>query len=72
MIADPAAPTRLRLERHRRGWTLDDAASRIGCSAPWFSRIETGTFVPSIELCLAIERVFGSPIDALLRRPDES
>lgn len=45
--------------------TQQDLADRVGCSRQTVHSIETGKFVPSVELALRIARALGVKVDEL-------
>ncbi len=51
---------RLLLARHRRRWSLQEAAKAVGCTADTLSRIERGR-PPSGRVAAGIERALGIP-----------
>jgi len=44
---------RIRLARHRRGWTLEELASRVGVTSRTMIKVESGN--PSVRLGVAFE-----------------
>lgn len=57
---------RLRAARRKRGWTLEDLATRAGVSPSTLSRLESGKRQASLELLLPLTRQLGIRIDDLL------
>ncbi|MFF4606645.1 helix-turn-helix domain-containing protein [Streptomyces sp. NPDC001339] len=51
---------RLRTLRDERGWTQDELADRIGCSATHISAIETGRRPPTRRFAACADRAFGT------------
>lgn len=43
--------------------TQQELADRVGCSRQTIHSIESGKFVPSVELALKLARVFGVSVD---------
>jgi transcriptional regulator with XRE-family HTH domain len=62
---------RLRQLRLRRGLTLTGAAEQIGISKSTLSRLETGGRRPTLELLLALSRVYDVPLDGLVGAPEQ-
>ncbi|RDG36614.1 helix-turn-helix domain-containing protein [Streptomyces corynorhini] len=58
---------RVRTLRDERGWTQDDLAERMECSATHISAIETGRRPPTKRFATGADRVFGTG-DRLLRQ----
>jgi len=54
-------PTMLAEDRTRRGWSVEQAARRLGVSAATYLEIEAGTRKPAWETWDAICRMFGWP-----------
>ncbi len=59
---------RLRAERHRRGWTLEELAARTHMSVSTLSRLESGKRQASLELLVPLTEELGVRIDDLLTR----
>ncbi|GAA2373938.1 helix-turn-helix transcriptional regulator [Streptomyces carpaticus] len=51
---------RLRTLRDERGWTQDELAERMGCSATHISAVETGRRPPTRRFAASADRVFGT------------
>ena len=51
--------TAMRIERERRGWTLDYVAFKVGVSAAQVSRIESEG-VRAAETAISITKLFGN------------
>ncbi|MFJ6695213.1 helix-turn-helix domain-containing protein [Streptomyces sp. NPDC091272] len=62
----PAVAPHLRELRRRSGLTLEAAARRAGLSPAHLSRLETGRRQPSLPMLLALARVYGTTVSALL------
>lgn len=61
-----ALENRLKAQRVANGdFTQQELADRVGCSRQTIHSIETGKFVPSVELALKIARVLGQPVEAI-------
>ena len=56
----------VRRQRHRRNWTLDAAAPRLGISRRLLAQIESGTANPSLSTLLAIAAGFDIALTDLL------
>ncbi|MBB1261504.1 helix-turn-helix domain-containing protein [Streptomyces alkaliterrae] len=50
----------LRRLRDERGWTQEELADRIGCSATHISAIETGRRMPTLRFASSADRAFGT------------
>ena len=61
---------RLREIRKSRKLTQQAVADHLGCSAVVYSRYETGTRQPSIEVILMLADYFGVTVDYLLGRKE--
>ena len=57
--------------RAKRNLTQQQVADHIGCSSVVYSRYESGTRQPSIDVLLRLADLFGVTVDYLLGRPDE-
>lgn len=54
--------------RRERGWSLADLAGRLGYrSRGYLSEVESGKKQPSLDLVLAVARLFGVTTDELLK-----
>ncbi|HEY9368220.1 XRE family transcriptional regulator [Streptomyces sp.] len=62
----PDVAPQLRGLRRRRGLTLEAAAQRAGLSPAHLSRLETGRRQPSLPMLLALARIYGTTVSALL------
>ncbi|MGX1886708.1 helix-turn-helix domain-containing protein [Streptomyces sp. NPDC055287] len=62
----PSVAPRLRDLRRHSGLTLEAAARRAGLSPAHLSRLETGQRQPSLPMLLALARVYGTTVSALL------
>ncbi|MFD5867227.1 helix-turn-helix domain-containing protein [Corynebacterium sp. NPDC060344] len=60
---------RLRSVRHAGRLTLDDVSAATGISTSTLSRLESGGRKPTLELLLALSRVYGLPLDDLVGAP---
>lgn len=56
-----ALPKMLAEDRTRAGWSVEQAARRLGVSAPIYRELEDGTRKPEWETWDAICRTFGWP-----------
>lgn len=54
--------------RTKRGYTQQEVADYIGCSAVVYSRYETGTRQPPIDVLMKLSDMLGVTIDYLLGR----
>ncbi|MGW0564764.1 helix-turn-helix domain-containing protein [Streptomyces sp. NPDC003016] len=62
----PSVAPQLRGLRRRSGLTLEAAARRAALSPAHLSRLETGQRQPSLPMLLALARVYGTTVSALL------
>ncbi|MFF7177743.1 helix-turn-helix domain-containing protein [Streptomyces sp. NPDC008121] len=62
----PDMAPQLRGLRRRRGLTLEVAARRARLSPAHLSRLETGRRQPSLPMLLALARIYGTTVSALL------
>jgi transcriptional regulator with XRE-family HTH domain len=51
----------LKAQRAQRGWTQTETGEKIGYSGSYVSDIERGARIPTREIALACDRVFGTP-----------
>lgn len=58
--------TRIRDQRKKRGWTLEELASRLSLSVGTLSAIENQRIAPKLETFLAIRDVLDVPLETLL------
>lgn len=56
--------------RSRKGLTQAEVASAIGVSSVVYSRYETGSRQPSIDILIQLADIFGVTVDYLLGRQD--
>lgn len=56
--------------RTRKGLTQAEVASALGVSSVVYSRYETGSRQPSIDILLQLADIFGVTVDYLLGRQD--
>lgn len=61
---------RLRELRAAQRWSQADLADRCGVSRQTINAIETGRYLPSLPLALALARFFGARVEDLFH-PDE-
>ncbi|MEN9507031.1 MAG: hypothetical protein RI958_2957 [Actinomycetota bacterium] len=61
----------VRGRRRERGWTLDEAATRLGVSRRLLVQIEAGEANPSLSTLLSISAGFGTSLVELLSCDDE-
>ena len=69
----PKTGIKVHLKQHRlatAGMTQQELAVRVGVSRQTILSIERGRYRPSIELALALARVFGVPVEALFALDD--
>jgi transcriptional regulator with XRE-family HTH domain len=62
---------RLRMERERRGMTLDQLAERADLSKPYLSRLESGERQPAIGTLLILARSLGVTAASLLGEEEQ-
>lgn len=62
---------KLKEMRAKRNLTQQQVADYIGCSSVVYSRYESGTRQPSIEVLLRLADLFGVTVDILLGRSDQ-
>lgn len=75
MVAPRPAPSQqvaieVRRRRQQRGWTLDDAAGRLGVSRRLLAQLEAGQANPSLSTLLAIAAGFDTSLVELLAGAD--
>lgn len=56
----------IRVERARRGWSLDELARRSGLSRGWIGRVERGSVMPTVRVVGQIADALGIPVTSLL------
>lgn len=61
----------IRLLRHERGWSQEDAAVKLGISVPAFSKIETGVTDVNLSRLEQIAHVFEISLVQLLNYGDD-
>jgi len=69
----PKTGIRVLLREHRLaagGMTQQELAERVGVSRQTILSIERGRYRPSIEVALALARVFAVPVEALFQLDD--
>lgn len=69
----PKTGIKVHLKQHRLaadGMTQQELAERVGVSRQTILSIERGRYRPSIELALALARVFGVQVEALFQLDD--
>ncbi|MGD0017946.1 MAG: helix-turn-helix transcriptional regulator [Candidatus Limnocylindrales bacterium] len=57
--------------RERRGISQGDLAGRLNVSRQTINAIETGRYLPSLPLALAIGRFFERPVEEVFHDDDE-
>lgn len=57
--------------RERRGISQGDLAGRLNVSRQTINAIETGRYLPSLPLALAIGRFFERPVEEVFHYDDE-
>ncbi|MEO8906469.1 MAG: helix-turn-helix transcriptional regulator, partial [Microbacteriaceae bacterium] len=67
-ILDAVGP-RLREQRTRRGLRLADVSEQTGISVSILSRLEAGLRRPSLDVLLALSRLYRVPLDDLVGAP---
>ena len=61
----------LRDLRTQRGMTQESLAQRAGVSRQTINAIETGRYLPSLPLAIALARFFGKPVEELFHGDDD-
>jgi len=61
---------KIRLLRHQKGWTQEDAARRLDISIPAFSKIETGITDVNLSRLNQISKLFNLTVVQLLSTTD--
>ena len=56
--------------REERGITQGDLAQRLSVSRQTVNAIETGRYLPSLPLAIALGRFFGRPVEEVFRDDD--
>jgi putative transcriptional regulator len=56
--------------REERGITQGDLAQRLSVSRQTVNAIETGRYLPSLPLAIALGRYFGRPVEEVFRDDD--
>ena len=64
-------PVRLRALRARRGWTVREAAERVGTTADNLSRIERGTRHPRASTLQKLAETYGVSLESLISQEME-
>jgi transcriptional regulator with XRE-family HTH domain len=67
---DAGVGQRLKRVREQRGITLTAVAESTGISKSTLSRLETGQRRPTLELLLALSKMYRVPLDDLVAAPD--
>jgi transcriptional regulator with XRE-family HTH domain len=62
--------SRLRSLRQERGWSIEEACLRIGCSRSYYYKIEAGQADCSIEMLATLAREFRLDVVDLFTFPD--
>jgi putative transcriptional regulator len=60
----------LRELRTGKGWSQAALAGELGVSRQTINSIETGRYVPSLPLAIAIARLFGSAVEEIFHEDD--
>jgi len=68
----PLIAARLRAERRRRDWSLDELARRAGVSKAMLSKLERGEASPTATLLGRICGAYGLTMSALVALPDQA
>ena len=59
--------------RAERGWTQGDLAQRVSVSRQTINAIETGRYLPSLPLALALARFLGTSVEDVFHpAPEEN
>ena len=66
-----AIVNRVRELRTAGGMTQQALAEAVGVSRQTINAIETGRYMPSLEVALKIARAFDRPTDAVFRLPND-
>lgn len=66
-----AVDNRVRALRTEAGMTQQTLADAVGVSRQTINAIETGRYMPSLEVALKIARSFDASTDAVFRLPTE-
>jgi DNA-binding XRE family transcriptional regulator len=61
-IGNEALSTALRNRRKYFGWTLDEAAKKIGCTKSYVHSIEKGVGEPSLRMAFRISNAYDMPL----------
>ena len=61
----PKTAIELRLARTAKGWVLDDLATRVHCSVPMLSLIESGRRRPTPELAARLAKALNLEVSDL-------
>jgi len=61
---------KLKLSRAVRDLTQEELANRVKCSRQTIHSIETGKFVPSVELALKLSRALELPLEDIFYLED--
>ena len=61
----------VRALRLARGLRQEDLAHALGVSRQTINAIETGRYLPSLPLALALARFFGTPVEGLFHADDD-
>lgn len=72
MLDPPKLGPRVRDERQRRGWTLDDLASSSGISRSMLSQVERGEASPTFATLWHLTQALEVGIDDLVAEPGDS
>ncbi|HLX34670.1 MAG TPA: helix-turn-helix transcriptional regulator [Candidatus Limnocylindrales bacterium] len=57
--------------RSERGLRQEDLANALRVSRQTINAIETGRYLPSLPLAIALGRFFGKPVEALFHGDDD-
>ncbi len=61
----------IRVLRTERGLSQGRLAEKLGVSRQTINAIETGRYIPSLPLGIALARFFGKPVEEVFRADDE-
>lgn len=71
-ISDHTLDQLLRVYRKSYGWTLDEAAEKIGCSKSYLHGMESGANEPSLRMALQISNAYNLSMKRMaLALPEE-
>ena len=62
----------VREQRTAKGLRQEDLAKAMKVSRQTINAIETGRYLPSLPLAIALARFFGTPVEALFHGDDDA